>query len=170
MSESPMEAASVDERYAALLRAIEKMPRHAGISFRGHHEPPERIYDGRAIVTQHLTPTSKALAIATAGGTVTSVFAIVGDGGAAIWELSQQPLEREVVFLPSTLFVMITTERVGPLDVTFVEQVNPERTPETRERLSLEWARTATAAALELANSQGMLVTPPEGKYVGPIE
>lgn len=161
---------ATDEVYANLLTALQKLPRHVGISFRGHAEDEASLYPGRTLVTQYLTPTTKDLVIATRDGAVRSVFAVYGDGGSAVWQVSQAAHEREVVFLPSTLFVIGATEQVGPLRVTYVEQVNPDHTPEVAARLTPGWAREATHSMVEHMVSEAPVVATNPTKFIGPLE
>jgi len=132
-SAQPPPPEDVDRFYATLLRALAKSPRLIGLTFRGHQEAIEGAAKG-AVVSTGLVATSRDPRVATLNGTITSLYAVLGDLGAQLETISQAPQEREVVFLPSTLFVIGMTEHIAGFDVTYVEQINPDRDPPVSAR------------------------------------
>ena len=167
-SAQPPPPEDVDRFYATLLRALAKSPRLIGLTFRGHQEAIEGAAKG-AVVSTGLVATSRDPRVATLNGTITSLYAVLGDLGAQLETISQAPQEREVVFLPSTLFVIGMTEHIAGFDVTYVEQINPDRDPPVSARLTLDWARETTRTYLERSNWDAQVAILNPGKFVVPL-
>jgi hypothetical protein len=160
--------ANMDEVVDNLLRALQKMPVHEGISFRGG--TVEDTFGGQAgtVVTSGLTATSRNARIATENFTTPAVYAVLGNQGRALEGVSQHPEEEEVVFLPGTLFQPVKQVRHGALLVTVVEQLDLERTPEDpKADLDTVLASIASTVRDDLALGQIEISSP--GKFVGDI-
>ena len=84
-----------DDRVARMLRGLAEAPRFTGLSLRGHREPGATLGYGRAVVTTWICPTSLDIRVATGNGRTDQVFAILGDDGADLRQLSAMPLERD---------------------------------------------------------------------------
>lgn len=81
----------------------------------------------RPVVSSWLVPKSLDPLVATDNVDVQRLFAVVGDDGADVAAFSAYPEEREVVYLPGTLFVVGPTESMHDIEVSFVEQTDRER-------------------------------------------
>ena len=158
-----------DDRVARMLRGLAEAPRFTGLSLRGHREPGATLGYGRAVVTTWICPTSLDTRVATGNGRTDQVFAILGDDGADLRQLSAMPLEREITYLPGTVFVYGPTEIIAGLRVTFVEQVNSQRSPEVRARLTHAWAADVLPQMIEAVHGAPAALERPE-KFIGPLD
>lgn len=116
----------------ALLSTLEQLPPHGGLVFRGCSARSHERWPGRAYVTEELLSASRDPRVATENFTTDAVYALVSRTGRAIEQFSAARYEREVVFLPGTVFTLVTRVRVKDLGVTIVEEFDPhaEGTPE----------------------------------------
>ena len=96
------------------------------MTFRGRLLDSSYGREGQVIVTRELTATSRSVAVATENLTAPALYVVLGRTGRAIETLSHHPGEREVVFLPATMFSVVRSARIDDLPVTIVEQLNPE--------------------------------------------
>lgn len=156
------------ERVERMLRGLSEAPRFAGLSLRGHRERPEALGYGRSLVSTWICATSLDVRVATGNGLTDQVFAIYGDGGADLRTLSAAPEEREITYLPGTMFVYGPTEQVDRWRVTFVEQVDLHRQPDVRARLTHEWA-AGTLPAMLAAVPAGPAALRHTEKFIGPL-
>lgn len=163
-------ADTADERAAALLAALRKLPGHAGMTFRGRPAAAGfGVREGQVLVSTGLVATSRDPRVATENFTADELFAVVGTAGRALEQLSQHPDEREVVFLPATMFLVVKRARVEDLPVTIVEQLDPMRDPAAGPTASLEeTAREVTLAVLGARGRDDVVVHSP-GKFAGDI-
>lgn len=159
----------LDQRVAALLTALQKLPPHRGVSFRGRTADSGFGREGQVVVTTGLTPTSRSVAVATENFTVPALYVVLGRTGRAIQDLSRHPEEQEVVFLPSSMFTVVRSARVDDLPVTIVEQLNPELGELDEPLGTLEEIAAFTVSRVgEARQSAPVGVTTP-GKFVGDI-
>jgi hypothetical protein len=159
------------ERFDSILRTLSKMPQLPGLSFRGR--APGSTFgrgEGQLIVTKLTTATSRDVRVATENFTTDGVFAIVGKTGRAIEQYVPHPEEREVVFLPFTMLLVIKNARVGNLPVTIVEQLDFDHPPESPGRGGVNELGGRVAAAILAARKQPEVVLTNQGKYSGDIE
>lgn len=154
-----------------LLRTLEQLPPHEGLVFRGCEARSHERWPGRAHVSERLLSASRDPRVATENFTTEAVYAILSRTGRAIEQFSAAREEREVVFLPGTVFTLVTRVRVRDLGVTIVEEFDPgaagdEGTPEPVDfgELQLE-----IGAAILEAQLRGPVPAPTEGKFVGDI-
>jgi hypothetical protein len=111
---------------AAMLATLEQLPPHEGIVFRGCEARSHERWAGRAQVTEQLLSTSRDPRVATENFSTEAVYAILSRAGRSIEQFSAARHEREVVFLPGTIFTLVTRVRVKDLGVTIVEEFVPD--------------------------------------------
>lgn len=162
-----------EEKLNALLSALQKFPPHGGITYRGiPGDALDAHREGEALVTTGLTATSRDIRIATENATAAGLYVVVGRTGRAIESASRSPHEREVVFLPATLFRVARHARLGDLPVVLVEQLDPRQPPAPTEQdpdAWQGWLRTAAQAHMAALKMDQVPITSP-GKFVGVIE
>lgn len=165
-----------DTQIATLLRALQKLPSYAGVTYRGIDQTAEfGTREGEAVVTTGLTATSRDIRIATENDSCAGLFIIAGRSGRTIGKLSAHPHEQEVVFLPSTLFRAVRRARLGELSVVIVEQLAPERAPAPASDGDgseiepwQEWLRIAARSRMDALRQPAATISSP-GKFVGDI-
>ena len=111
---------------AALFATLEQLPPHRGVVFRGCEARSHERWPGRAHVSEALLSTSRDPRVATENFTTDAVYAIVSSTGRAIEQFSAARHEHEVVFLPGSIFTLVTRVRVKDLGVTIVEEFVPD--------------------------------------------
>lgn len=164
-----------DQKIAILLNALRKCPTYDGITFRGiDADTALGTREGEAVVTKALTATSRDIRIATENSSSAGLFVIAGKTGRSIEKVSANLLEREVVFLPYTLFRVVRRARLGDLPVVIVEQLDPAHPPaapaaERELEPWQEWLRTAAQAHMAALKMPKVAITSP-GKFVGTID
>ena len=162
-----------EQKLNALLSALQKFPPHEGITYRGI--PADALgehREGEALVTTGLTATSRDIRVATENATAAGLYVVVGRSGRAIENASRFPHEREVVFLPATLFRVARHARLGDLPVVLVEQIDPRKPPAPTEQAPdawQGWLRAAAQAHMAALKTEPVRVTSP-GKFLGVIE
>lgn len=159
----------LDRKVAALLVALEKLPPHRGVSFRGRSLDSSFGREGQVIVTRELTATSRSVAVATENLTSPALYVVLGRTGRAIEDLSRHPHEREVVFLPASVFKVVMSARVDDLPVTIVEQLNPELGDLDEPLGTLEEIAAFTVARVGEARDQAPVEVTSPGKFAGDI-
>jgi hypothetical protein len=159
----------LDQRVASLLRALEKLPPHRGVTFRGRAGDSDFGREGQVVVTRELTATSRSVAVATENFTSPALCVVLGRTGRAIEKLSRQPQEREVVFLPVSMFMVVKSARVDDLPVTIVEQLNPELGEPAEPLGTLEQIAAFTVARVGEAREQAPVEITSPGKFAGDI-
>jgi hypothetical protein len=149
-----------------LLRALQKLPRHRGLSFRGMEtsEPPLRT--GELIVSPSLVATSLDPRIATENFRSNRLLAVFGPDGRVLGPHSQHPHEHEVVFLPSSVFKVVETSDVGGIPVTIIEQLDLESRG-TGPWAGLDKIRELIAAHVPRARQRSDVHVSSPGKFVG---
>lgn len=159
----------LDRKVAALLRALEKLPPHRGVSFRGRSLDSSFGREGQVIVTRELTATSRSVAVATENLTAPALYVVLGRTGRALEDLSRHPGEHEVVFLPATMFTVVKSARIDDLPVTVVEQLNPEMTELDEPLGTLDEIAAYAVGRVGQARDQGPVEITTPGKFVGDI-
>lgn len=159
----------LDRKVAALLRALEKLPPHRGVSFRGRSLDSSFGREGQVIVTRELTATSRSVAVATENLTAPALYVVLGRTGRALEDLSRHPGEHEVVFLPATMFTVVKSARIDDLPVTVVEQLNPEMTELDEPLGTLDEIAAYAVDRVGQARDQGPVEITTPGKFVGDI-
>jgi hypothetical protein len=159
----------LDQKVAALLAALDKLPPHRGVSFRGRTLESSFGQEGQVIVTRELTATSRSVSVATENFTVPALYVVLGRTGRAIEGLSRHPEEREVVFLPASVFMVVKSARVDDLPVTIVEQLNPELESMDEPLGTLEEIAAFTVQRVRQARGEGPVAVSSPGKFAGDI-
>lgn len=157
-----------------LLSTLEQLPPYEGLAFRGCEARSHERWPGRAYVSDRLLSGSRDPRVATDNFTTEAVYAILSRTGRSIEQFSAAREEREVVFLPGTVFTLVTRVRVKDLGVTIVEEFDPGAAatveagaePEAVDfpALQEEIGRAILEAAL-----REPVPAPTEGKFVGDI-
>jgi hypothetical protein len=83
------------------------MPSYDGISFRGRSASAALGHSGQVVVSSGLVSTSQDIRVATENFSCEGIYAVVGNSGRSISSYSQHPHEKEIVFLPSTMFLVV---------------------------------------------------------------
>ncbi|MDR7253398.1 hypothetical protein J2X46_002383 [Nocardioides sp. BE266] len=109
----------------AFLATLEQLPPHEGVVFRGCEARSHERWAGRAHVTDALLSTSRDPRVATENFSTEAVYAILSRSGRDIEPFSAARHEHEVVFLPGTIFTLVTRVRFKDLGVTIVEEFVP---------------------------------------------
>jgi hypothetical protein len=156
-----------DERLRRLLEGLDQMSPHPGISFRGRAQDASFGRPGEVVVTLGLIPTSRDARVATENFRTRSLYAVLGRSGRYLRPFSARPEEEEVLFRPGTILRVVGAFSTGPLEVTFVEEV--ETTGEVGTARDLEHDRQRVSAALEAARRRPEVSVPLSGKFLGDI-
>ena len=168
---APGPAPSVEQKVGTLLGALEKVTPYRGVSYRGI--PAGATFgrhEGQVVVTELLTASSRDVRVATENFTSHGLYVLVGRTGRAIEHFSQHPEEREVVFLPVSMFLVVKRARFDDLLVVVVEQVNPELgVPDDPLATLDELARLAALRIREAREQEPVSIGSP-GKYSGDVE
>lgn len=158
-----------ENRLAAFLETLAKLPPFAGVTFRGCTSDAEFVRDGQSVVTQGLVPTSRDLDVATEGQTSPAVYAILSAEGRYIAPFSARADEQEVVFQPGTVFYLAQTRYLAGVDVRLVYEVLPGDASMTMPDDSVaEFASRMEAFLLEHGPARGPSTSIP-GKFAGDI-
>ncbi len=166
MSSAPPDDRARVER---MVRGLDEAPKHVGVSLRGMEHGSPRPYPGQTVVSSWLVPTSVDPLVATRNLELTRLFAVTGDAGADVRLLSAHPEEREVVYLPGTVFVMGPTEIVEGVEITFVDQADTQREPAVAARFEIEAVRQVVRRLLAAARERSPVVLTRPEKFVGPL-
>jgi len=167
MSDTSLE--DLDRKVAALLTALKKLPPHRGVSFRGRSIDSSYGREGQVIVTRELTATSRSVAVATENLTAPALYVVIGRTGRAIEKLSRHPGEREVVFLPTSMFSVVKSASIDHLPVTIVEQLNPEVAELDEPLGTLEEIAAFAVRRVAQAREAGPVEITTPHKFVGDI-
>lgn len=161
-------SASSAEQLDALLSALDKLPPYRGLSYRGYAVPDGRLRP-RTVTSGVLVPTSRDPRVATDNFETTGVYAVISTRGRDIASLSRHPQEREVVFRPGSLFLPIETFDAGGLEVSVVEEIDPDRDPDEQPPFTLEQLEDQMRAAIDEARGRALVEDVTPGKFVGPF-
>ena len=150
----------------AFFATLEQLPPHAGVVFRGCEARSHERWSGRAHVTDRLLSTSRDPRVATENFTTDAVYAILSRRGRGIEQFSAARHEHEVVFLPGTIFTLVTRVRVKDLGVTIVEEFVPDAEPEPVDLAAIQEEIGRAILEAELREP----VPPPiAGKFAGDV-
>jgi len=158
----------LDQVVADLIRGLEKMPHWPGISFRGATAGDSFLTHAGVLVSQGLTATSRDSRVATENFTTPGIYAFLGVHGRAIEQVSAHPEEREVVFLPGSLFSVATTVRYDTHVVTVVEELDLERDPDSPKSVLDDVLRDVAAHLQRDRDASTLLIASP-GKFAGDV-
>ncbi len=161
-------SASMEQMVDDLIRGLRKMPLYEGVSFRGGTVEDTFGRSSGTVVAQALTATSRDARVATENFTTPALYAVVGNQGRSIESVSQHPAEREVVFLPGTLFRAVKQVRFDDLLITVVEQLDLDREPGGPKGDLDELLETIATAVRDAQEAEPVEVTTP-GKFAGDI-
>lgn len=150
----------------AFLATLDQLPPHEGVVFRGCGARSHERWPGRAHVTESLLSTSRDPRVATENFSTEAVYAILSRAGRGIEQFSAARHEHEVVFLPGTIFTLVTRVRVKDLGVTIVEEVVPEAEPPPVDLVAFQ--EEIGRAILE-AELRDPVPQPIAGKFAGDI-
>lgn len=153
---------------AAMLATLEQLPPHEGVVFRGCEARSHERWQGRAHVTETLLSTSRDPRVATDNFSTEAVYAILSRAGRAIEQFSAARHEREVVFLPGTIFTLVTRVRVKDLAVTVVEEFVPDAAAEPPV-IDFAVAQEEIGRAILEAELRDPVPPSIPGKFVGDI-
>lgn len=150
-----------------LLSTLEQLPHHGGVVFRGCEARSHERWPGRAYVTTSLLSSSRDPRVATQNFTTDAVYAILSRTGRAIEHFSAARHEHEVVFLPGTVFTLVTRVRFTNLGVTIVEEFDPAEA----ERSEIDFAALQGEIGRVIAGAEMSEPVPAsvEGKFAGDI-
>jgi hypothetical protein len=160
------EPASTAGNVAALLSALEKMPAYDGISFRGRPASAAFRHPGQVVVSKGLVATSQDVRVATENISCDGIYAVVGGSGRSISSQSRHPEEKEIVFLPSTMFLVVEDWQAHEVNVTLIEQLDPQRDiaqPSHR----VEDVRTVIDKHVAMALQRSDIAVASPGKFIG---
>jgi len=161
------ESASTADHVAALLSALEKMPVYNGISFRGRPVGAASAHRGQVAVSKGLVATSQDIRVATENFSCEGLYAVVGTAGRGISSHSRHPEEREIVFLPSTMFLVVGDWEAHDVGITLVEQLDPRRDVEQSSKRSIEDVRPVIDDHVARALRRDDVAVTSPGKFVG---
>jgi hypothetical protein len=161
-------SASSAERLDALLSALDKLPAFLGLSYRGYAVPEGRLRP-RTVLSGILVPTSRDPRVATENFTTDGLYAVIGNRGRDLTALSERPQEREIVFRPGSMFLPIERLDVDGLEVSIVEELDPDRDRDATPPFTLEQLKDQMRAAIEDARARDQIDDVTHGKFVGPL-
>jgi hypothetical protein len=148
-------SASSAEQLDALLSALDKLPPYRGLCYRGYAVPDGRLRP-RTVVSAVLVPTS-------------GVYAVISSRGRDLATLSRHPHEQEVVFRPGSLFLPIETFDVGGLEVSVVEEIDPDRDRDEQPPFTLEQLEDQMRSAIDESRGRPPVEDVTPGKFVGSL-
>ena len=151
-----------------LLATLEQLAPYEGVVFRGCGARSHERWPGRAYVTEALLSTSRDPRIATENFTTEAVYAVISRTGRPIEQFSAARHEREVIFLPGTIFTLVTRVRVKDLGVTIVEEFVPEA---EGEKAPIDFAAVQEEIGRAVLEAELREPVPPSiaGKFAGDI-
>lgn len=150
-----------------VLNQLQAVPPWSGISFRGMSEHASFGTEVRSAVSAGLIATSRDPRVATENFTSNGLFAIVGTQGRGIESVSQFPHEKEVVFLPSTVFAFVATATYEEMPIVIARQVDLGSDKEQTAPDDL--GRRVGAAIRAAKEGAAVPITSPD-KYVGDLD
>ena len=152
-----------------LLKAFDKLAPRRLVTFRGRSLDSGFGGEGQTVVTRELTATSRSVAVATENFTAPALYVVIGRTGRAVEKLSRFPDEREVVFLPGSMFIVVKSARIDDLPVTIVEQLNPGRDQIDDPLGTLEEIAAFAVQRVGQARVAGPVAITTPGKFLGDI-
>ncbi|WP_151082544.1 hypothetical protein [Nocardioides cynanchi] len=158
----------LDERLTALLSALDKLPPHHGLSYRGYTGRQGQTFQ-RAIPSAVLVSTSRDPRVATDNFSTDGVYAVIGRRGRDLTSVSERPHEQEVVFRPGSVYLPIERFDVDGLEVAVVEELDPGHTPETHPTVTLDQLKDQMTEAIRDARERPPVDDVTPGKFSGPL-
>lgn len=170
----------LDERLAALLSALDKLPPHRGLSYRGYAGRQGQTFQ-RAIPSAVLVSTSRDPRVATDNFSTDGVYAVIGRRGRDLTSVSEQPDEQEVVFRPGSVFLPIERFDVDGLEVAVVEELDPDNEPNAQPNaqpidqpidqppFTLDQLKDQMTEAIRDARGRPSVDDVTPGKFTGPL-
>jgi len=158
----------IEERLAALLSALEKLPAYRGLCYRGHEGGRDDV-PLRATPSGVLVATSRDPRVATENFRTSGLFAVISSHGRDLTQVSEHRAEREVVFRPGTIFLPIETFDVEGLLVTVIEEIDTDATPGEPPEVTLDELRERMLADVAESRQQEPVTITSPGKFVGPL-
>jgi len=151
-----------------VLSQLQDVPPWSGVSYRGMPQHVSFGTEVRSAVSTGLIATSRDPRVATENFTSHGLFAIVGSHGRGIESISQFPHEKEVVFLPSTVFSFVATASYEEMPIVIVRQVDlgTEREEPVNPQ---DLGRRVGAAVRAAKEGAAVPITSPD-KYVGDLD
>jgi hypothetical protein len=162
----------LDERLAALLSALDKLPPYRGLSYRGYAGRQGPMFQ-RAIPSGVLVSTSRDPRVATDNFSTDGVYAVIGRRGRDLTSVSEHPDEQEVVFRPGSVYLPIERFDVDGLEVAVVEELDPDNDPTAqpsdRPPFTLEQLKEQMTEAIRDARGRPPVEDVTSGKFAGPL-
>jgi hypothetical protein len=157
------------DRLERMLRGLEQAPRYRGISFRGR--PQDAVFGPHSatLVTQLLTATSRDIQVATENFATSSVYAILGGAGRWVEAFSPRPQEREVVFLPATMFRPVDALYAGGVEIIVVEQLAFDDADRPGDSWTPEHVRTVIPDHVRRSRRTDPIEVTSPGKFLGDL-
>jgi hypothetical protein len=160
------------EQLGALLSALDKLPPYAGLSYRGYAVPDGRLRP-RTVLSGVLVPTSRDPRVATENFAASGLYAVIGRRGRELTAVGDSPQEREVVFRPGSMFLPIERFDVDGLEVSIVEELDPDRDTDTHTDAppepTLEQLKDQMREAIAEARTRPDVADVTPGKFVGSL-
>ena len=156
----------IEERVAALLSALDKLPAYHGLTYRGHDgsDVPRRATPSGVLVA-----TSRDPRVATENFATKGVFAVISSRGRDLTPVSEHRAEQEVVFRPGSIFLPIEHLDVDGLAVVVIEEIDTDATPGEPPAVTLDELRERMRADLAEARGREPVTVTSPGKFVGPL-
>jgi hypothetical protein len=158
----------VSDQLAALLSALDKLPPHRGLSYRGYRGRQGQTFQ-RAIPSGILVSTSRDPRVATDNFSTDGVYAVIGRRGRDLTSVSEHPDEQEVVFRPGSVYLPIERFEVGDLEIAVVEELDPDNDPSVPPPFTLEQLKAQMTEAIHDARGRHPVDDVTPGKFVGPL-
>jgi hypothetical protein len=158
----------LDERLAALLPALDKLPPYRELSYRGYAGRQGQTFQ-RAIPSGALVSTSRDPRVATDNFSTDGVYAVIGRPGRDLTWVSEHPDEQEVVFRPGSVYLPIQRFDVDDLEVAVVEELDPDNDPDVAPPFTLDELKDQMTEAIRDARSRPPVDAITSGKFVGPL-
>jgi hypothetical protein len=159
---------SIPEQLSSVLSALDKLPPFRGLSYRGYAGRQGTAHQ-RAIPSGILVATSRDPRVATENFSTDGVYAVIGRRGRDISQVSQHPLEQEVVFRPGSIFLPIERFDVDGLEVAIVEELDPDNDPAATPLFTLDELKDQMREAIREARSRPAVEVTTPGKFAGPL-
>jgi hypothetical protein len=169
MTDAPPPRESQEIEVARLLGALAKLPKYRGLSFRGLEPSAAPYRPGEVVVSPVIIATTMDLRIATENFAIDRVLAIFGTLGRSLEAHSQHPHEREILYLPSTVYKIGETMNVDGVEVVLVEQLDLDRNPADPQWTTIEEIRALVDKHVPQARLRPEVAIPSPGKFTGTL-
>jgi hypothetical protein len=156
------------EQVSALLSALDKLPPHRGLSYRGYAGRQGQTFQ-RAIPSGVLVSTSPPPPPTTDNFSTDGVYAVIGRRGRDLTSVSEHPDEQEVVFRPGSVYLPIERFDVDGLEVAVVEELDPDNDPQAPPPFTLDQLKEQMTEAIRDARGRPPVEGVTPGKFAGPL-